>query len=432
VWAVACAKTARVIAKPGPGEPLNLYVLVLLLPGERKSAVMGDLVAPIETFEAAARKAARELLRKTLKAGTGGPFTAGDEPKVARYLVDDATMESVTTLLAENNGRLGLISPEAHLFALAAGHYSKNAQPNLNMLLKAHSGDTLRVDRKSRDSEFVDAPALTVGIAAQPVILDSIRRDDFRGRGLTARFLYSLPQSRLGERDVRAPGIPPEIKEAYHRQLTALMSLKLPAEDPDSMAARELRLDDAATDAYYRLAQEIEDQLRPGGDLGGIRDWGGKLLGAVVRIAGLLHMTDHASAAEPWTNKISGEVMERAISIGQYLTAHAKAALGKLTTDPMLRRAEAVLTWVEGSELPTFTARDVFEGTKGSLHNMETLNPILDLLVEHGYLREVTAPRRTGPGRPGSRRFELTPNAASHNPQNAFDGVSRSPAPTNP
>jgi hypothetical protein len=50
-------------------------------------------------------------------------------------------------------------------------------------------------------------------------------------------------------------------------------------------------------------------------------DWGGKLAGAIVRIAGLLHLAGHAR--DGWDRPITLATLEAAIEIGDYYTHHA-------------------------------------------------------------------------------------------------------------
>lgn len=70
-------------------------------------------------------------------------------------------------------------------------------------MLKGYSGDPIRVDRIGRESESILNPALTVMLMAQPnVVSDVLNNTTFRGRGLTARFLYCMPDSSVGERKI--------------------------------------------------------------------------------------------------------------------------------------------------------------------------------------------------------------------------------------
>src|SRR5581483_10312381 len=93
-------------------------------------------------------------------------------PPIPRLVADDITPEAAATLLAEQKGRLAIISAEGGIFDIIAGRYSK--LPNMDLWLKGHSGDSLKVDRKGRPPEYIPRPALTLGLMVQPSVLDAI------------------------------------------------------------------------------------------------------------------------------------------------------------------------------------------------------------------------------------------------------------------
>ena len=86
-------------------------------------------------------------------------------PTVPRILADDVTPEALASLMASQKGRLALISAEGGPFDGMAGRYSK--LPNLDIYLKGHAGDPVRVDRQGRKPEFIERPALTIGVACR-------------------------------------------------------------------------------------------------------------------------------------------------------------------------------------------------------------------------------------------------------------------------
>src|SRR5262249_48807937 len=126
------------------------------------------------------------------------------------------------SLLCEQGGRLAIISAEGGIFDVIAGRYSANI-PHLDVWLKGHAGDPLRVDRKGRDPEYIPRPALTLGLMIQPDVLATIGRNTaFRGRGLLARFLYALPGSKVGHRRAGATPVPDEIASNYATLIASL------------------------------------------------------------------------------------------------------------------------------------------------------------------------------------------------------------------
>jgi len=198
---------------PGPGravvrvrqgwvEPVNLYTVVVMEPSERKSPVFSAMSRPIYALERklraeatdtiaearVQRRAAEQLLaqaEKTAGIATGAERETAlaeavdaatdlaklDVPAEPKLVVDDITPEAVATVLAEQGGRLAVLSDEGGIFAIIAGRYS--GQANTGVFLKGYSGTQLRVDRSNRPSELVENPALTLGLTVQPAATEA-------------------------------------------------------------------------------------------------------------------------------------------------------------------------------------------------------------------------------------------------------------------
>ena len=132
------------------------------------------------------------------------------EMKPMKLYVDDITTEKLTSVLAGNDGRAAILSTEGGIFDTLAGAYSKTV--NIDVMLKGYSGDSIRVDRIGRNSESIMNPALTVLLMVQPSVLSGLMQNGtFRGRGLTARFLYCIPASFVGKRRYRSEPVPDEV-----------------------------------------------------------------------------------------------------------------------------------------------------------------------------------------------------------------------------
>jgi replicative DNA helicase len=124
-------------------------------------------------------------------------------PAEPRLVADDITAEAAASLLAAQGGRLAVLSAEGDIFATLAGRYS--GTPNLDVFLKGHAGEMLRVDRKGRPAEYIEHAHLTLGLAVQPGVLRALAdMPGFRDRGLLARILFSLPENTVGRRRIGA------------------------------------------------------------------------------------------------------------------------------------------------------------------------------------------------------------------------------------
>ena len=383
VLACALGGRARVEMRPGWLEPCNLYTAVAMPPGSRKSPVHSVLTAPVLAAEAAmaAEASARIGEAKTMRAvaeraamaaaakAAGADADKRDElmaeafalaaiadgigmPVVPRFVADDVGPEKAATLMAEQGGRLAILSAEGGPFVSLAGRYSK--EPNLELFLKGWSGDMLRVDRMGRPPDHIEHPALTLGLTVQPEVLKQIfGMPGFHGRGLLARVLYSMPASMVGHRKVRTEPVHPDVSGAYVLNVGVLVRSFAEWTDP-----AVFRLAPGALEMLLQAQEALEPRLAPhGGDLGHITEWGGKLTGTTARIAALLHAAVHLQDA--YKPPIGEDTMARALAAGEYFTAHALAVFGFMGADPAVEDAKAVHAWIKRNRELRFTQRDV-------------------------------------------------------------------------
>jgi hypothetical protein len=451
--AVACARKVSVRVQPGWSEPVNIYTVTALPPAARKTTVFADVVKPLEEWEEAeARRMAPEIaeaqsrykiaearLRSAEQAAAKAPpeerealeqeaaelaRTLGDMtvPAVPRLLADDTSPERLATLLRDQKGRMAVMSPEGGIFELMAGRYSGKGSGNFEVFLKAHAGDTLRVDRVNRPAEYVRNPALTMGLAVQPDVIRGLAdKPSFRGRGLLGRFLYAMPRSLLGSRNVFAPAVPVDVSNAYTLHMSMLLRMPFGTDPAGDEAPHALRLTPEALEALLAFSAWLEPQLAEFGELGGLSDWAGKLVGAVARVSGLLHVADRAGHPAPWEEPIDGAVIERAVRLGKYLIPHARAAYAMMGADPEVEEARYLLATIRRKDATDFKKRDAFEWTKGRFQRVEALEGPLALLERHGFIRERESGDPARRGRPASPTYDVNP--CSHNSQNRPAGA---------
>ena len=322
-------------------------------------------------------------------------------PVEPRLFTADATPEALASLLFAHGGRMAVLSAEGGIFELMAGRYS-NGVPNLDVFLSGHAGDLLRVDRKGRPAEYVERPALTIGVAVQPAVLRKAAAvPEMSGRGLLDRFLYALPRPNVGFRDIDPPPVPDAIRDAYAATVRRLAAALDGGDGPVT-----LRFTPDATVVLAAWSTELEPRRRPDADLGHIQGWAAKLDGATVRIAGLLHLARHVTDGRD--RPIEADTMEAAVNIGRYLVAHALAVFDYMGADPRLEAARRIGRWIVATHQATFTQREAFRALRGQalFATIERLAVGLAALDEHGWVRQL-APER-GPGRPRSR-YETNP-----------------------
>ncbi|MCF8046389.1 MAG: DUF3987 domain-containing protein [Desulfarculaceae bacterium] len=265
--------------------------------------------------------------------GTGYPQSlAGENIPVSGRLMavaDDVTAEALAALMAVNGERMAVISAEGGVFDTLGGRY-QNGVPNLDLILKAHPGEPVRVDRKSGPPVMMQAPVLTICISPQPEVLANLpSKPGFRGRGLLARLVYVLPESLLGRRKPQGQAVPEHVSRAYAAALHKLLDLDTGTEGEPLEHC--LRLEPSAHAAWCEFSKAIEAELVDGGRFETVRDWAGKLPGLAARLAGLLHVMEHLAEAPAHT--ISGQTMEAAMDLAGALVGHTLAAFGLMGAD---------------------------------------------------------------------------------------------------
>lgn len=415
--------------KPDWTESLNLYVVVVGRPSERKSPTLKETTKPVFKYveeENQKRQpyiAEYELKKKILtgrlkniqdalsKMSKKNTYTMNDaiecqkelteleEVRELKMILDDVTPESLVKAMQENNERMGIISAEGGIFGMLAGRYNNNT--NFDIFLKSYSGEYYSAVRIGREDAELKHPYLTICLAVQPqVISDIMENKDFRGKGLLARFLYSIPNTRVGERVYKTKPISPFIRSDYEKLIHELLDIP----DFTNFVERTIRLSDGAdklAETYYhwiesRLTNELEE----------IEDWAGKLHGNTMRIAGILHVVKYKVSSV--NTLLEESTMKSAIEIGKYYLEHSKMAFDIMgLSDPQeVKEAKYIISRLgtnDKNDLNDFiNKRDAIRLCQ-RYESVEEMEPGLKCLEEHGYIAIVKETK--GRGRPSEKIY---------------------------
>lgn len=431
------ARRLRVRARHGWIEPTNLYVAIVLPPGNRKSAVFRHATLPLGHFErrkamdhqpqieesrAAIRLAEQQLQQAEHDAKHATPAEAAamaraarraaqrlrtlqeEAPVVPRLLSGDITQEALARLLKEQDECMAVMDSEGiGPIALMLGRYT-NDSSRLDLFLRGHPGDSYLCDRLGRDPLRLHFPRITLAITCQPTVLRQLTSHrEARGLGLLARILFVVPQSTLGERIARPPAMSSEVRAAYSRNVDSL--LRLPA--GDHHGTHLLTLSAAADQLLERYQLRIEQRLGEGRDLCHMADWASKLCGAAVRIAGLLHAAENLQA--PWAHEVALPTMKRAVTIAEHLLSHARHVFDVMLSVPETDDAYRVLRWIHRKRLIAFSRRQAFNSLRRNFTSPQALAPALKLLQERGWIRTQPPTTASSRGRPPGPSYEVHP-----------------------
>lgn len=397
-------------------EPLSLWTLTALPSGSRKTAVIGAMAGPLVYWEKlerdrlrseiarahSARLVAKKRIEKLTKDAVNAESdkererirkliedeenTMPPEIRAPRLFTGDVTAERLQALLVEHGERMAVLSDEAGIFLIMAGMYS-GGMASLDVFLQGHAGTPMRVDRADRCAH-VDRPALSFGLALQPGVLSDVASSRrFRDSGLLARFLFAMPESNVGRRDVRRRwSIPSYVQKEYEHRLHGLLD----GRQQQASKPRVLGMTDPAREAWLDFADEIEQQQGERGAMESIADWSSKLPGAAARIAALFELADSGPSAE----SVSLDATEKAVRLCRLLMPHAHAAFGLLGADATDADATAIVKWAQDGGHLSFNKSKCQKAMEGRFRSVARLDKAIERLEQCDIVKVEKVPNR--------------------------------------
>jgi hypothetical protein len=358
VLAAATNGKIEVVVKGRYKEHLSFYNIIGLGSGNRKSEVLktlrlplveieGDLIAqvkPERSRQIAERKAYEQALEGLqAKARSKGvtPSNMADiqaarekldkcrvQP-LPKIFADNVTPEKHAALIAEQ-GSISIIEPEGGFFE-GLSRYGNNKSAQVDYLNKSYGGESFRVDRQGGDSITAEQPHCVLHFSIQPHLILAIRNNaDFIGTGFANRFLFSLPQSLIGNRSLDTPPVQSGLLEGWKMTIEGLFRSCY------GQTMRQVTIDPHG----YQLLRDFQEVLEPQliTNLLPIQGWASKLPGALVRIAALYEL-----AANPHASLVSSDNVKAALALAPYLQAHALQALTAAPQDQPMHKVLAYL-----------------------------------------------------------------------------------------
>lgn len=440
--AAAIQGKCQIGLEPGFHEPLNLWLAVAMDPSNRKSTALKLMTEPIREWEEAQARIVAPIRERVMSERQTFEMVihsrrlkcsrlVGDDlrcqieeirqaeeqlpkvPPIPRLTFNDATPEALMQGLFENDERLAFIDSEPDaLFEMALGRYSNS--PKMESYLKGWSGEGTQVDRKSGPPIILRNPLLTLVVAPQPSLLQSLsRKPGLVNRGFLARFLFAMPASLVGFRTLKPLEISAKVRSDYRAGLMRLIEF-----NPEQV--QTIRLTPSAYTCWKDWQRETEIMMRPDGRLSdpALKSWCGKLAGNTARFAGVLHSAELAPTHLPHEFPVNEATMRRAVAACRALIDHSIAVHDLAVNDTSRSRAKAILEWLKNHPIEngTITVRELWQYLKGrsAFRRTKDVRSGLEVLAESDWLIAIS--KGTSVGRP-SERFLVHPQIPPLNPQ---------------
>jgi len=392
----------------------NLWGALIGRPGAMKSPVLRAILGPLRRRQALAMavyESEREAYQCQLQAhlaqkrsrrtavsiqasaeGTGWDGGIPAPPVCTRYLVNEATIETVHVILKENPQ--GVLYLRDELSGWLAPLYQRGRERDRAFFLEAWDGaGDFTFDRVGRGMIYARHLCLSVLGGLQPARLQQYVTDAVRGGvgddGLMQRFQVLVwPDAEAAwegmdrAADTRAEGQVEQIVERW---------LELSPEDPF-----RARFSTAAQERFREWRRELERQIRSGELESGLESHLAKSRSLLPKLALIFHLAE-AGAEEA----IPLVAAERAAQYCAYLESHARRVYGSVASPAVRWAAKLGEKLRAGSLGSQFSVAEVYLRGWAGLETAESARAALGVLEDAGW---VCRDRPAGKEPVGARR----------------------------
>lgn len=324
----ACVGRACVVeVKPGWEEAGNLYLVIVADSGVGKSHCLKVILKPVWAADIKHKEkwqAEMAQYNETMEARRRNKEQAELDPPPpqpirTQYIVEDSTPEAIGFILSENPRGLLWCCDELATVVGNLDRYSGGKGGTKSRLLSTYDGSYWKTSRRDSDKDqTTDAAVLAMTGTVQPEILKELFTRGDALSGFLPRFIFIRAVRRRPAvlTDAIFAGGPLLEKISNH-----LLSWEMSRDDGRSFP-RKVRLN---TEAYC-LYEQWHNQVMTGTwRCGGMdNSIAPKLVTQVIRIALLLHCLDAALSGSNHLADIGPDTMQKAITLGDWITAHQK------------------------------------------------------------------------------------------------------------
>lgn len=302
---------------------------------------------------------------------------------VPQIITSDATPEGLGKIMSQNAGVMAILSDEGdEVFKNLLGHYGGKA--NLNLHLKAWSGESVTVNRATKGPIHIDHAYLSQCLAIQPAVLRDLgEKAVIRGRGFFGRHNFVRDPYQIEDRQGDAELMSSQVRDEYDTRLSTVLY----AWHPDFLP---ILFDmGAAVSEWRELRAWAQDRVRERDPL--LEEWLLKCPTVGARLAALFTLMewDGTREAARWVMPISPDTMSQAARfVREYLYPHQQAAMREMTRqgDKARLHWERLLAKTRPETGHFLSLREATRSVHGT--TADKARALMAMLVAHGYAKE--------------------------------------------
>lgn len=394
--------------------PISIYTITIAESGERKTAVDKKFSSPILKWEEEQRQKLKETLteyRAMLKAWEAekegilskikSEAKKGSikeelrkrlieieksKPKkfsTPRLLYGDATPEALAWGLSLGWHSGGILSNEAGIVFGSHGMSRDSIMRNLSQLNVLWDGGVLKIDRRTSDSFEVKGARLTIGLAVQADTIRSFFESSqglARGIGFLARFLIANPTSTQGYRPYKESSNDGRFLTAFQNRIMQILDKKLNLNEEGEIIPEIIEFSSEAKEAWIKFYNDVEAELKPGGDMADAKDVASKIAENAARVAACFHIY----CDDGLDKTISKDLMIRACKIAGWHLYEGRKFLKEIATPVEISNSIKLDSWLIGycnkNKLNVLSTREIQR--RGPVRNKAQMLEAIDVLMD--------------------------------------------------
>lgn len=349
----------------------NIYTCLVGSPSSKKSPAISQIVKYINEIETNLQDQYGSKLSEyetLLQQNKGNKTNMPVKPTLERIITNNATVESIVELLSQNNRGILLYSDELKAWINSMGEYKSSNNADKQFYLTAWNGDRYVQDRKGKDPIIANTTLVSVIGGIQPTVIKNMENI---GDGFFERIIFSYPDAGncFGSTDYEiGSNLENQIRSCLndlHKLLyTGSIIIELENEARESFKTWERRLEDCVNFKYFN---PIHEALYC------------KISGTTAKIALIIHMVKCVTG--DYTEKVTQETMESAITITDYFLQHSKQVIGLIQKEITSKLTDTVYSWICKKGyiylIPSTVSKYKVAGIKTSEEAKEVLNNLI-------------------------------------------------------
>lgn len=371
----------------------TIWGIIVGRPATMKSPLLNVGVKPLSDLQNAAEKQFNTEFKKWQAAEQIDPISAGEKPKRKIYKLNDTSVESLAETLEDE--QWGLLVYRDELVGLLHDMEKRGQEAARSFYLSAFDGDqSYSLKRVTRGYRHIPRICLSILGGIQPGALASHVEKTVAGGigddGLLQRFSMAVWPD-LSEKYEYVDEPPDRQAEAQFRAIYERLN-QLQTIDGE---ASVWSYSDEAQVVYKQWVTDFEHELRtsemPPAFVTHLSKYR-KLVPALSLVFALIDTPDNGNIVEL-------PELQRAIAWSKFLRSHALKIYGSGAPNTQ-NKAYALLAKLKGGVqrnkgAPSeayFTPREIVQKGWAGMKTTEELLPVLDSLVQHGWLRKEVKP----------------------------------------